>query len=106
MFASNAFEIRAATSSDAATLRRLSQLDSQQPIKAPALVGAIDGHRVAAISLADGRVVADPFVPTDALTAHLRMRARALQAAARTPSLVDRMRAGIRRPAYAASQAA
>src|SRR4051794_12917960 len=67
MFASNAFQIRAATSSDASTLRRLSELDSRPPVKAPALIGAIDGYPAAVISLVDGRVVADPFIHTDAL---------------------------------------
>ncbi|MBV9464847.1 MAG: hypothetical protein JO169_01910, partial [Solirubrobacterales bacterium] len=41
----------------------------------PALVAEIDGELCAALSLADGRVVADPFRPSGALLELLRMRA-------------------------------
>ena len=100
MLNSNAHTIRAATLDDAALLRRLAELDSGRPIEGPALIGQLRDRPAAAISLADGRVVADPFLPTAGLVAHLRLRARALRAAEATPSLRARLRAGIRvRPA-------
>ena len=66
--------------------------DSQRPLTGPALVGEIDGRPAAAISLTDGRLVADPFQHTAALVAHLRMRARALTEHERTPSVRERLR--------------
>lgn len=87
MFAANAYVIR-----HVAGAKRLAELDSQRPLTGPALVGEIDGRPAAAISLTDGRVVADPFQHTAALVAHLRLRARALSEFERTPSLAERLR--------------
>jgi hypothetical protein len=75
---------------------RLAELDSQRPLTGPALVGEIDGKPAAAISLDDGRVVADPFQHTARLVSLLRMRARAIQSAEREPSVRRRLRAGVR----------
>src|SRR5215218_3674145 len=86
MLAPNAYVIRTATPADAATLRRLATLDSQRPLDGPALIGELDGEPAAALSLADGRIVADPFRPTLHLGAHLRVRAESLRAHAATPS--------------------
>jgi hypothetical protein len=91
----NAYTIRRATDADAGALRRLAQLDSQRPITGPALIGDIDGAPAAAVSLADGRVVADPFQPTSSLTELLQMRRRALRTRPRTPSLRKRLRAAL-----------
>lgn len=103
MFSATTHVIRPATTGDAAILARIAALDSQRPIAGPALVGERDGAAVAAISLADGRVVADPFVPTAHLAALLRLRASALIARDRRPSLRERVRAALarRRPAVA-----
>ncbi len=87
MFAANAYAIRHVIGAD-----KLAELDSQRPLTGPALVGEIDGRPAAAISLTDGRVVADPFQQTAALIAQLRMRARAMSEHERTPSLTDRLR--------------
>lgn len=87
MFAANAYVIRHVIGAE-----KLAHLDSQRPLTGPALVGEIDGRPAAAISLADGRVVADPFQHTAALVAHLRMRARALSEHQRVPSVRDRLR--------------
>jgi hypothetical protein len=87
MFAANAYVIRHVVGAES-----LAELDSQRPVTGPALVGEIDGRPAAAISLRDGRVVADPFQHTAALVAQLRMRARALHEHDRTPSLADRLR--------------
>jgi hypothetical protein len=91
MFAANTYVIR-----HVAGAERLAELDSQRPLIGPALVGEIDGRPAAAISLTDGRVVADPFQPTANLVALLRMRARGLRAHERTPALSDRLRAAVR----------
>src|SRR4051812_33621997 len=96
MFSATTHVIRPATARDDLTLAGLAALDSQRPIAQPALVGERDGRAVAAISLIDGRIVADPFVPTAQLSALLRMRAGALNAHKRQPSLRERIRAGLR----------
>jgi hypothetical protein len=91
MFAANTYVIR----HEADGLDRLAELDSQRPLTGPALVGEIDGEPAAAISLADGRVVADPFQHTAQLVALLRMRAGAINTAGRVPSVRARLRAGV-----------
>jgi hypothetical protein len=63
------------------------------------LIGEINGAPAAALSLADGRAIGDPFRPTAQLRRHLRVRAAAYTAHERTPSLRDRLRAGVRVPA-------
>lgn len=60
------------------------------------LPGEIAGCPAAALSLTDGRVVADPFRRTDHLVACLHLHARALRAYEQTPSVADRVRAAIR----------
>ncbi len=96
MFSANAYVMRLATEDDAYALRQLAALDSQRPLVGETLIGEIDGRPAAAMSLTGGRVVADPFVPTSQLVALLRMRARAMRAYERTPSLRERMLAGVR----------
>jgi hypothetical protein len=91
MFAANTYVIHHFAGAD-----RLAELDSQRPLTGPALVGEIDGKPAAAISLADGRVVADPFRHTAQLVSLLRMRARALREAEREPSVSRRLRAAVR----------
>lgn len=80
-------------SEDERPLRELAELDSQRPLSAPVLIGEIDGVPAAALSLSEGRVVADPFQPTAVLSQLLRVRATALRTHARTPSLAERVRA-------------
>jgi hypothetical protein len=46
--------------------------------------------------MADGRVVTDPFRATSHLVANLRLRAAAVRAYERTPSLSERMLAAMR----------
>ena len=96
MFSATTYIIRIATAEDEPALRRLADIDSQDPLTAgPYLVGEVDGSLQAALSLTDGRVVANPFVPTAQLLAHLRMRADALGAYERMPSLPARLRAAL-----------
>lgn len=109
MLSPTTYTIRLATHDDDAALRRIAELDSQAPpAPGPVLIGEIDGTPQAAYSLRDGRVVANPLVATGALLAHMRMRAGALGAYERTPSLSARIRAALwgavlTRPAGAAA---
>jgi len=108
MYASNSYTIRIATDDDAEALRRLAALDSQAALEGTVVVGEIAGRAAAAVSLTDDRAIADPFVPTAHLLATLRLRAHALHAVERTPSLRERLIAGlpIRYRATAAGRAA
>jgi hypothetical protein len=65
---------------DAAAIGRLAALDSAEIPSAPLLVAEVGGELRAALSLADGRVIADPFYPTLAVVALLRERGRQLTA--------------------------
>jgi hypothetical protein len=67
--------LRYATDSDAPVLRRLAALDDGPVPDADALIALVDGDAVAALSLSDGRVVADPFRLTENAVALLRLRA-------------------------------
>jgi hypothetical protein len=96
MYPANSYVIRQATDADAPTLRHLAELDSQKPFAGPALLAENGGVAVAAISLFDERVIADPFERTAVVTQLLRMRLRALRAYSSTPSLADRLRAAFR----------
>lgn len=89
------YVIRHAIPNDDQALRDIAALDSQRPLAEPVLIGEIDGRPAAAISLVDGRVIADPFIHTATLTQVLPVRARAIDAHRRTPSLVERLRASI-----------
>jgi hypothetical protein len=79
MHSDETYTTRPATDDDAWALRWLAALDSQRQLARPALIGEIDGVPAAAISLADGRVAADPFRTTLALREILGARANALR---------------------------
>jgi hypothetical protein len=89
------YVIRHAVPSDDQALRDIAALDSQRPLAEPVLIGEIDGQPAAALSLADGRVIADPFIYTETLVQVLPIRARAIDAHRRSPSLIERLRASI-----------
>ena len=89
------YVIRHAIPSDDQALRDIAALDSQRQLAEPVLIGEIDGRPAAGISLVDHRVIADPFMHTATLTQVLPVRARALDAHRRTPSLVERLRASL-----------
>ena len=95
MYAASSYTIRVATDQDVEALRRLAALDSKAPLDGTALVGEIAGTPAAAISLADDRAIADPFIPTAHLLATLRVRAQAVRGVDRTPSLRERLIAGL-----------
>ncbi len=68
--------LRHATSDDSAAVAYLAALDDAERLTGPVLV-AFDGERpVAAVSLDDGRAVADPFMRTADVVDLLRLRAR------------------------------
>ena len=72
---------RTATEADDRVLRELSALDSAvRPLARPAALAVLDGRPVAAVSLENGRVVADPFVRTDGAVALLKARVASLAA--------------------------
>jgi hypothetical protein len=96
MFAANTYVIREVTDEDAWVVRALAGLDSQPPLSGAVLIGELSGVPAAAVSVSDGRVVADPFQETTQLAAYLRMRARVLRTYEQTPSLRTRVRAGVR----------
>lgn len=70
--------IRRAGADDRVALSLLAMLDSSERLRGPVLVAESDGLVLAAISLADGSVVADPFFPTADLVELLRARAERL----------------------------
>jgi hypothetical protein len=67
--------LRPATSVDSADLERLAALDSARPLEGDVLLAYAGGEVRAALSLADGRVVADPFWPSADLVQLLRAAA-------------------------------
>jgi hypothetical protein len=71
--------IRPAYADDRPALARLAALDSAAGVPAtPALLVEVDGELRAALSLADGTVIADPFFPTQHLVTLLRAHAAAV----------------------------
>jgi hypothetical protein len=87
-----AVTVRLAAAADSPALNRLAQLDSASAPSHPILLAELSGQAVAAVSLADGAVVADPFVPTAELVALLKLRARQLRRAGSGPGAA---RAGV-----------
>jgi hypothetical protein len=70
--------LRLTTADDAPALWRLAALDDAPPLDGEALMAVLDGEPVAALSLSDGRVVANPFRRTADIVALLQMRAERL----------------------------
>ena len=67
--------LRLATSADRAALARLADLEQTSAPAEPVLIGVVMARPIAALSLSDGRVIADPFAPTAELVELLRLRA-------------------------------
>jgi hypothetical protein len=79
-----AVTVRVASAADMLAVERLAQLDSAVAPRAPLLVAELGRTGiVAALSIRDGEVIADPFVPTAELVALLRLRARQLRSSDR-----------------------
>ncbi|HEX4717247.1 MAG TPA: hypothetical protein VH300_01860 [Thermoleophilaceae bacterium] len=77
--------LRLAWPDESDELAELAALDSQRPLRGHALIALVDGKLVAAISLLDGRVIADPLAPTGEAQALLETRARQLALRPRRP---------------------
>ena len=80
--------IRHAVPADAAALRRLALLDDARPLRGDQLVALVDGELRAAVALAGGRTIADPFARTAELVDLLRMRATQLETNPPMPSAI------------------
>jgi hypothetical protein len=66
---SSTLALRMAQPDEAAVIRRLADLDDAAPLEGQVLLALVDGEAIAAVSLHDRRVVANPFVrTTDAVT--------------------------------------
>jgi hypothetical protein len=76
----SAVVIRRAAEADQPSLAKLAALDSARPLRGETLVALVDGEPWAALSLADGRIVADPFRRSASAVELLRVRARHLRA--------------------------
>ena len=74
--------IRSSKAADAGALVRLAALDSSEPISGRALVAEVDGEMRAALPLAGGRPIADPFAESAHVVELLEAHARVLPAAA------------------------
>jgi hypothetical protein len=70
--------IRFAGPADHEDVRRLALLDSAGRSEGDTLVAEVDGRIRAALPLARGRVIADPFEPSAELASLLELRARQL----------------------------
>jgi hypothetical protein len=75
-------DIRWAEDDDTLVLRRLAHLSSRALPRGPFLLAESDGEPLAALSVATGESVSDPFVATSDLVALLELRSRHLDAAA------------------------
>jgi len=92
--------VRLARSSDARQLFYLAALDSASVPQGDVVVAESGGRIVAALPLAGGRAIADPFHRTRALVQMLELRARQLRAG--TPAAhgaAERLRGMLHRPA-------
>jgi hypothetical protein len=67
--------IRRATQRDDAAVARLAALDSHPVPRGTLLLAVVDGELRAAMALAGGALVANPFKPSEPLAALLRLRA-------------------------------
>jgi hypothetical protein len=90
--------IRPAQPDDERLVRDLAELDSAAPLRGEVLLAVVDDRPVAAISMADDRVVADPFTLTADAVALLRERVKGLRhtaSGARTQRRSVRRRLGL-----------
>lgn len=74
-----ALSVRLADEGDRTTVEQLAELDSATVPCGRLLIGMVGHTPAAALSLVDGRVVANPFTPTRELIALMRLRARQLE---------------------------
>jgi hypothetical protein len=89
--------IRAAGPVDGAALRRIAQRDSRAVPDGELLIAEVDGEAQAAIALASGEVIADPFRHTAELVRMLFLRRSQLRGEVHGPrrrATVPRLRLG------------
>src|SRR4051812_17483086 len=77
--------VRRGRHADKHALGILAALDSARPLTGETVVAEVDDRIVAAVSLHDGRVVADPFVPTADAVEMLRLHTAGGRAAGARP---------------------
>ncbi len=80
----SALVIRLAVAADETKLRRLAHLDSARPLSGQTLLAEQGGSVVAALSLDDGAVIADPFTASADAVAMLRVRSAQLSRSSAT----------------------
>jgi hypothetical protein len=80
---SQTIALRLAQPDEQPAVQRLAALDDAPELGGEALLALVDGEPVAALSLGDGRVVADPFRFTEEAVGLLRLRYRHLSGEAR-----------------------
>jgi hypothetical protein len=73
--------LRPVREDDQVAVERLSTLDARPAPQGDVLLALVDGEPVAALSLEDGAVVANPFAPTAGAVELLQVRAQRLQPA-------------------------
>jgi hypothetical protein len=95
MFPANTYRIWFAVADDTAALSRLERQSAQPPLIGRVLIGELDGTPAAAISLDDGRVIADRSRDTSRLVTTLRMRVRTILAHEASPALRERIRSAL-----------
>jgi hypothetical protein len=76
--------LRRAGTDDARALATLAELDSQRLPDDEFLIGEVAGKAWAALGIASGILVADPYRPTVELAGLLRMRAESMRSASTT----------------------
>ena len=86
--------LRHARSADAESIDDLCAME-EVVLHAPVMIATREGRVIAALSLADGTVAADPFVRTADAVALLRMRARQARRHSARSRRRFRMRAGL-----------
>ena len=96
MYPANAHVIRPAEPADAVALRRMAFLARRAPLGGRIHVAEVRGAVAAAISRDEGRTLADASLAPAYLTALLRLRMGALDAAEREPDRGLRLRYGLR----------
>jgi hypothetical protein len=77
--------VRRGRHADIDALADLAALDSSRPLTGRTIVAEVDGRIYAAVSLHDGRVVADPFAHTADLVRILRIHTAGARSSAARP---------------------
>lgn len=77
--------LRLAEAGDRVAVHRLEALDESTPLAGRILLASRESDVVAALSLTDGRVAANPFLPTADAVALLRLRAEHIDGSAPQP---------------------